>query len=116
MGSKLGALTAEALAVLHAARTKRVVTTSLALMGGPMANLSSVMLAALFAGSAGGAVGGALGKLADQSFLDDHKCLDCGFTFRADGDEMRPFGQPPAQGPAGPRFQGDVDHFYAEDR
>lgn len=53
-------------------------------------------LAALCAGSAGGAMGAALGSVADETFMDNRECLDCGFTFREErggagpGDDHQP--------------------------
>lgn len=117
VGSRLGALCGASLALINMTRAAPA-ATSLALIGGPLTGFGAVLLAALFAGSAGGALGGALGKLADQNFLNDHKCLDCGFAFRADGDEEAPaavFRVHP-EGPTRPRFFAGADHLYPEEQ
>jgi hypothetical protein len=89
-GASLGVLTGAALAVVTVVRGG-VVGAAAGALAGPAGiiggSLTGAILAGLFAGSAGGAIGSAMGKVADQNFLDNRKCLHCGFTFRIEDDD-----------------------------
>lgn len=72
-----------AISVLRGAQTGVVVgTVALGPAGAVAGGVAGAALAALFAGSAGAAMGAALGTVADENFMDNRECLDCGFTFR----------------------------------
>lgn len=76
-----------AISVLRGAQTGVVVGAAmLGPVGAGVGGVAGAALAALFAGSAGAAMGAALGTVADENFMDNRECLDCGFTFR---DEAR---------------------------
>jgi hypothetical protein len=74
-----------AISVLRGAQTGVVVGAAvLGPVGAGAGGVAGAALAALFAGSAGAAMGAALGSVADENFMDNRECLDCGFTFRDD--------------------------------
>jgi hypothetical protein len=74
-----------AISVLRGAQVGMAVgTVALGPIGTAAGGVAGAALAALFAGSAGAAMGAALGSVADENFMDNRECLDCGFTFRAD--------------------------------
>lgn len=77
-GAAVGAIT-----VLRGAQVGVVAGTAfLGPVGAAAGGVAGAALAALFTGSAGGAMGAALGTVADENFMDNRECLDCGFTFR----------------------------------
>lgn len=72
-----------AISVLRGAQAGVIVgAATLGPVGGVAGGVAGAALAALFAGSAGAAMGASLGTVADENFLDNRECLDCGFTFR----------------------------------
>lgn len=73
-----------AISVLRGAQVGMVIGTSFGPAGTAAGGVAGAALAALFAGSAGAAMGAALGSVADENFLDNRECLDCGFTFRVE--------------------------------
>lgn len=77
-----------AVSVLRGAQTGVIVGTLVGPAGAVAGGVAGAALAAFFAGSAGAAMGAALGTMADQSFMDNRECLDCGFTFREEGIEV----------------------------
>lgn len=89
-GATVGVLTGSALAVVNVMRGAETGAVAGA-PGGPIGvvagGLTGAILAGLFAGSAGGAIGSALGKVADSNFLNNRKCLHCGFTFRIEDED-----------------------------
>lgn len=82
-GAAIGAIT-----VLRGAHAGFVAGTVIGPVGSVAGGVAGAALAAFFAGSAGAAMGAALGSVADQSFMDNRECLDCGFTFREEGAEV----------------------------
>lgn len=76
-GAAVGAIT-----VLRGAEAGVVIGSVAGPVGAAAGGVAGAALAALFAGSAGGAMGAALGSAADEHFMDNRECLDCGFTFR----------------------------------
>lgn len=72
-----------AISVLRGAQAGVIVgAATMGPVGGVAGGVAGAALAALFAGSAGAAMGASLGTVADENFLDNRECLDCGFTFR----------------------------------
>lgn len=49
----------------------------------PLNCITSAVLGALVGGAVGCATGAALGKLIDQTLLNNHCCLRCGFCFQS---------------------------------
>lgn len=76
-GAATGAIT-----VLRGAQLGMVAGAVVGPVGSAAGGVAGAALAAVFAGSAGGAIGAALGAAADEVFMDNRECLDCGFTFR----------------------------------
>lgn len=73
-----------AISVLRGAQVGMIVGTALGPVGTAAGGVAGAALAALFAGSAGAAMGAAIGSVADENFMDNRECLDCGFTFRVE--------------------------------
>lgn len=76
-GAATGAIT-----VLRGAQIGMAAGAAAGPAGTAAGGIAGAALAALCAGSAGGAMGAALGAVADDVFMDNRECLDCGFTFR----------------------------------
>lgn len=75
-----------------------VIGTALGPAGSAAGGVAGAALAALFAGSAGASMGAALGSVADDNFLDNRECLECGVTFRVDrGADDAPAQETPPQ-------------------
>lgn len=83
--------TAGAISVLRGAQVGMIAGAVIGPAGSAAGGVVGAALAALCAGSAGAAMGAALGSAADETFMDNRECMDCGFTFR----DERP-------GPTGP--------------
>lgn len=73
---------AGAISVLRGAQLGMVAGALIGPAGSAAGGVVGAALAAMCAGSAGGAMGAALGSAADEVFIDNRECLDCGFTFR----------------------------------
>src|SRR5688572_23717214 len=71
-----------AISVLRGAQVGVITGAAFGPVGSAAGGVAGAALAALFAGSAGGAMGAALGSVADENFMNNRECLDCGFTFR----------------------------------
>lgn len=75
---------AGAISVLRGAQLGMVAGAVIGPAGSAAGGVVGAALAALCAGSAGGSMGAALGAVADETFMDNRECLDCGFTFRVE--------------------------------
>ena len=82
----IGFLTGAAVGAISVLRGAEVGMAAGTVLLGPVGTaaggIAGAALAAMCAGSAGGAMGAALGSVADENFMDNRECLDCGFTFR----------------------------------
>jgi hypothetical protein len=84
-GATIGFFTgaaAGAITVLRGAQLGMAAGGVIGPVGIATGGLAGAAVAAVFAGSAGGAIGSALGAAADENFMDNRECLDCSHTFR----------------------------------
>ncbi len=102
-GSTIGAVAGAvgvAASVYRGAELGALAGTLTGPVGTVIGTVTGAIIGGLIGGATGGAVGAKLGEVIDLNILDNHRCLDCGFTFCSSNTETGPTAQT-TQAPSG---------------
>jgi DNA-directed RNA polymerase subunit RPC12/RpoP len=55
-------------------------------LAGPAGGIGGAVIGALLGGATGASAGVVLGDVLDERVLDNHRCLECGYSFSANSD------------------------------
>ena len=112
-GSTIGALAGAvgvAASVYRGAELGALAGTLTGPVGTVIGTVTGAVIGGLIGGATGGAIGAKLGEVIDFNILDNHRCLDCGFTFCSSNVDAGPTAQTtqPPSGTYGPTggFEG----------
>jgi hypothetical protein len=95
-GSTIGALAGAvgvAASIYRGAELGAMAGTLTGPVGTVIGTVTGAIIGGLLGGATGGAVGAKLGEVIDINILENHRCLDCGFTFCSSNTETGPFPQ-----------------------